>query len=90
MTKKNIDPKKYGLSKRLIICKSGTNNITIVIKRKSRIIMKDGIRILKIAKKITQVEKNKKISVRTSAPVCSKTKDFLIENKIPIKNLNGF
>ena len=52
--------------------------------------MKDGIRILKIAKKITEFEKEKKISVRTSAPVCSKTKDFLIKNKIPIKNLNGF
>ena len=49
--------------------------------------MKDGYRILEIAKKIRDFETGKNVSVLSGAPVCSKTRKFLTENNITIKNL---
>ena len=83
---KNIDPRKYNLQSRVKLI--GKDKIvSIVIDRKSRIIMKDGHRILKIAKQINQVEVDKKVSVLSGAPVCKKTKKFLLENHIVVKDL---
>ena len=47
---KKIDPKLYNLHSRIILRKI-KNDIFIVMDRKSRIIMKDGVRILEIVKK---------------------------------------
>jgi hypothetical protein len=38
-------------------------------------------------KSIQSVEKARKISVLTSAPVCSKTRQYLAEQKINIKEI---
>ena len=46
--------------------------------------MKDGRKILEKARKI-QEQENKRISVSTEAPVCSKTKQHLQKNGIEIK-----
>ena len=46
--------------------------------------MKDGRKILEKVRKIQQQE-NKIISVKTSAPLCSKTKQHLQENGIEIR-----
>ena len=46
--------------------------------------MKDGYRVIKIAKDINEVNHNKNISLLTSAPVCSKTKKLLLDNNIPV------
>jgi hypothetical protein len=43
--------------------------------------MKDGMKIVDIAKSI-QVQKNTKKYLATTAPVCSKTKKYLEENQI--------
>ena len=83
---KKIDPRLYNLHSRIILRKN-KKDIYIVINRKSRIIMKDGHRILKIVKKIRDFETGKNISVLSGAPVCSKTQKFLTENKITIKSL---
>ena len=83
---KKINPKLYGLHSRIVLRKN-KKNIYLVIDRKSRIIMKDGHRILEIAKKIRDFEAGKNVSVLSSAPVCSKTQKFLTENKITIKSL---
>ena len=83
---KKIDPKLYDLHSRIILRKN-KKYIYIVIDRKSRIIMKDGYRILEIAKKIRDFETGKNVSVLLSAPVCSKTRKFLTENNITIKSL---
>ena len=83
---KNIDPKLYDLHSRIIL-RENKKNIYIVIERKSRVIMKDGYRILEIVKKIRDFETGKSVSVLSSAPVCSKTQKFLTENKITIKSL---
>jgi len=84
---KNIDPKRYNLSSRTILRQIGKNNISITVDRKSRIIMKDGQRIMKQAQAIHQINSNMIITVLTSAPVCSKTRSFLLEKNIYIKEL---
>ena len=84
---KNIDPKRYNLSSRTILRQIGKNNISIIIDRKSRIIMKDGQRIMKQAQAIHHINSNIIITVLTSAPVCSKTRLFLLEKNIYINEL---
>ena len=50
--------------------------------------MKDGYRIVKMAKQITQVEVEKKVSVLSNAPVCKKTRNFLfLENHIVVESI---
>ena len=77
-----ILPKDFGLSSKVRLIKYN-DHIGIVIDRKSRIIMKDGLRILNQSKKIKQIS-NSVIRLYTSAPVCSKTKVFLKKNNILI------
>ncbi len=84
---KNIDPRKYNLSPRIRLQQNSINDLFIVIDRKSRIIMKDGYRIVEIVNSIQSAEKNSTVLVLTSAPVCSKTRQFLSERKIEIKEL---
>ena len=83
---KKVDPKLYNLHSRIILRKT-KKDIFIVIDRKSRIIMKDGYRIIEIVKRIRGFETGKNISVLSGAPVCSKTKKFLTKNNITIKSL---
>ena len=80
-----LEPHLYGLSARTNLVQID-NSIGIVIDRKSRIIMKDGHRIVKQAHAI-QIKKNKPVILITSAPVCSKTKQYLSANNILINSL---
>ena len=84
---KNIDPTQYNLSSRVDLRQGRSGDLLIIIDRKSRIIMKDGIRVLEMVKKINKIDPKKNISVRTSAPICSKTKKLLLENNITTKPL---
>lgn len=79
---KAIDPKNYNLSSRTKLFKNSKGSIFIGINRKSRIIMKDGQRIIDIARCIKKIEKVNKINLLTSAPICSKTTKFLSQNNI--------
>ena len=79
---KRIDPKKFNLSKKVVIEKT-TSSLSIIINRKTRIIMKDGRRLLEQANQIKKVS-NKPVSISTTAPVCSKTKTFLSNNNVEI------
>ena len=79
-----VNPKTYNLSPRIKLLKDSTGSLFIVINRKSRIVMKDGSQIIKTAERIKKVNQNKKISLLTSAPVCSKTKKFLLKCSIPV------
>jgi hypothetical protein len=79
---KRIDPKKFNLSKKVVIEKT-TSSLSIIINRKTRIIMKDGRRLLEQANQIKKVS-NKPVSIITTAPVCSKTKTFLSNNNVEI------
>ena len=80
-----IEPHLYGLSARTNLVQID-NSIGILIERKSRIIMKDGHRIVKQAHAI-QIKENKPVILITSAPVCSKTKQYLSANNILINSL---
>ena len=80
-----IEPHLYGLSARTNLVQID-NSIGILIDRKSRIIMKDGHRIVKQAQAI-QIKENKPVILITSAQVCSKTKQYLSANNILINSL---
>ena len=87
---KRIDPKKYNLTSRTTLYKK-MDDIFIIIDRKSRIIMKDGYRISEQAKSILSMDPDVRIRVATSAPVCSKTKEFLLRadvETVDLKSLN--
>ena len=81
---KPIDPKTYNLSPRIKLLENNSGSLFILIDRKSRVVMKDGHKIVKIAKDINKINQNKKISLLTSAPVCSKTKKHLLKCSIPV------
>ena len=84
---KKIDPRRYNLSPRLNLQQNKLNELFIIIDRKSRVVMKDAHRILEMVNRIQSIEKDRYVSVLTSAPVCSKTRIFLSDNSIPVKNL---
>jgi len=79
-----LNPKKYNLNSRVLIKQSTPNHIIIIIDRKSRIIMKDGMRINEQKQAINQVKPNMKVSLQTTAPICSKTKEYLSSKNISI------
>lgn len=60
------------------------NHFVIDKKRKSRLIMKDGEKILEQAKKIWQENPLAQVDLLIEGPICSKTKDFLSSHKIKI------
>ena len=51
--------------------------------------MKDGYRISEQAKSILSVDPDVRIGVATSAPACSKTKEFLLRADVEIMDLNS-
>ena len=77
-----LDPKTFNLNNRVVI-EEEKNTLTLVVNRKSRIIMKDGRRLLDQIRQIKTVSK-KAVLIFTTAPVCSKTKNFLNSNGIEI------
>ncbi|SVB12871.1 uncharacterized protein METZ01_LOCUS165725 [marine metagenome] len=87
MLMKKIDPRRYNLSPRLNLQQNKLNELFIIIDRKSRVVMKDAHRILEMVNRIQSIEKDRYVSVLTSAPVCSKTRIFLSDNSISVKDL---
>jgi hypothetical protein len=81
---KFIDPKLFSLPPSTKLKQVGSNQFDIIIQRKSRIIMKDGKGVVAKVDKIKHHVPKAKISLRTSAPVCSKTKVFLKERGISV------
>jgi hypothetical protein len=85
---KPVDPKKYGLPKGTALNKTGLNSFTLEINRKSRIIMKDALTIIKKIGKVKAKEPKATFVLRTNAPVCSKSLNFLKENGITVENIS--
>ena len=79
---KLIDPTIFNLNKRTVI-EQKRNSLYIVVNRKSRIIMKDGKRLLEQAKQIKKTSKMS-VSIVTTAPVCRKTSKYLKANAVEI------
>ncbi len=84
MTDKFLEASEFGLSSRTILVKIDSNHVGIIKNRKSRIIMKDGNKILESVDQIKKVSPDTKVSLITNAPVCSKTTKYLLENGIEI------
>ena len=82
--KEQIDPKLYELPPRTVLMKRGPDEFILVINRKSRIIMKDAVTILKRAEKIKEKALNAWVVVETNASVCSKSIMFLKDNGISV------
>ena len=80
----NLPPKEFGLPAQTILEQIDDNVIAIVIDRKSRVIMTDGKKILEKAKKIKEVKPLITIALKTTAPVCSKTIQFLETEEIRV------
>jgi hypothetical protein len=82
--REQIDPKLYGLPARTVLMKRDSREFIIVINRKSRIIMKDALIILKKAEKIIEKVMGASVILETNAPVCSKSIRFLKENNVEV------
>ena len=80
---KEIDSKSVGAPTRSVIGQDNNNRLYIIKNIKSRIIMKDGYKIVEAVKQIKN-KTNSSVSLATTAPVCSKTIQFLNENNIKI------
>lgn len=80
---KEINPRSVGAPPRLVIGEDSNNHLYIIKNIKSRIIMKDGYKILETVKQIKK-KTSSSVSLATTAPVCSKTIRLLIENDIKI------
>ena len=84
--REKVDPKLYGLTPRTVLIQKGPGKFTLVIKRKSRIIMKDALLILKKADTIKDKVPDASISLKTTAPICSKSIQFLNDNDIALED----
>ena len=80
---KEINPKSVGAPARSVVGEDNNNHLYIIKNIKSRIIMKDGYKIIEIAKQIKN-KTNSRVALATTAPVCSKTTRFLNESDIKI------
>ena len=76
-----LDPKKYNLNSRVLIEEKSPGHIAIVVKRKSRVIMKDGGRLLEQAKAIQKTTPNIKVSFRNLCAYMQQNKNFSIIKK---------
>ncbi len=72
-----LNPKEFGLPARTLLEQRDHSLIVIVMNRKSRIVMADGKKILEKARKIKRVRASATVVLKTTAPLCSKTKRFL-------------
>jgi len=79
-----VDPKLYGLPPRTVLMKRGPEKFILVVNRKSRIIMKDALAILKKVEKIKEKVPNASVALETNAPVCSKSIEFLEEKDVDV------
>ncbi len=85
----SVDPKKFGLPARTVLEQTASNVFSIVMQRKSRIIMADGKKIVGKARKIQAVLPDALVVLKTCAPVCGKTVVFLEGEGIKIVPLSG-
>ena len=77
-----IDPRSIGLDALDTVYQVDANHYVLFIKRKSRIVMSDAPRLLSKIEKLSRTFQEAKISLQTSAPVCSKTREFLESRQV--------
>jgi len=82
-----VDPKLYGLPSRTVLMKKSSDEFILIIDRKSRIILKDALLILKKVDQIKEKVQNVSVVLETSAPVCSKSINFLNDKGIDVVSI---
>ena len=81
---KYIDPTSLGLPSRTIVEEIDSNTVAIVIQRKSRIIMADGIKILAKVAQIESARPGISVVLKTTTPICSKTLQLFEGNGLDV------
>lgn len=89
MSEKTIGPKSLGLGSRDRIIQIGRRHYALFIDRKSRIVMADAPRIMKKVRMLAGNFPESRISVQTTAPVCSKTAAYFKSRQIDIIRSEG-
>jgi len=79
-----IDPREFGISGKTVVELVGRNHYAIVISRKSRIIMSDGRKLLDKFNQMKKAKPGSTLSLKTTTPICSKTRAFLKDHNIDI------
>jgi len=82
-----LNPKDYGLPPRTQLERMEEGHVAIRVDRKSRIIMKDGRGLLEKAERIRATNSALRVSLKTSAPVCGKTRAFLAGHGVVVLSL---
>ena len=80
-----VNPEVFGLHPKTKIELIDKATYIIIIRRKSRIIMKDARNILDKVAKIKSVDPLARVGVHTTAPVCSKTRKLLRAHGVEIQ-----
>lgn len=80
----NIPPGRFGFHRSTVIEQTGLRTFTLVVRRKSRLIMADGKKLLEKADVIRALEQDAVVRVETTAPVCSKTEKYLTDHSIEV------
>ena len=82
-----IDARSLDLPAKTVVEEIDRYTLALVLKRKSRIIMSDGTKILAKVEMIKRKKPNMKVILKTTAPICSKTLQ-LFENKgLTVENI---
>lgn len=79
-----LDPREFGLPSRTVLAQEDPDTVAIVMQRKSRIIMAGSRNILTKAGKIRQARPEVRVQLITTAPVCSKNRQFLASEGIQV------
>ena len=82
---KYINPTSLGLPSRTTVEEIDSNTLAIVIKRKSRIIMADGLKILAKTAQIKSARPGVTVLLKTATPICSKTLKFFEREGFEVK-----
>ncbi len=80
----NTDPLYYGLSSRTKLVVIGDKHLGIVKRIKSRIIQKDALKIIELAKRMTQKASHIKVSLICNDNICSKSIQLLKTHNIEV------
>ena len=75
-----IDPSLYGLSSRIELDNLGENRVAIRKLVKSRIIQKDALKIIEVARQIKSLTPEMRITLLCYRNICSKSM-ILLENE---------
>lgn len=84
MKKTPLSPAQFGLPPRTQLERVDEQTIAIRIDRKSRIIMADGLKILDKITVLQQSLPDHLFALKTTAPVCGKTKTFLQQHGVTV------